>query len=71
MQAHTSIRGFLSDGFNSFAHVTLGYLSNSCDAILPIFLIYQLAEKDQENTFIDLSEFVFGIFLEKTTRIKL
>lgn len=63
-------RVMFNDGFNSLVHVTLGYLSSSCDMILPIFIAYQFFEKNQENTFIDVGEFIFGMFLEKVTTIK-
>lgn len=56
-----STRGLFTDGWNSFAHFTFGYLAVSTPSILPLFAIYQLKDvANDPNTSVDVLEFGIG-----------
>lgn len=57
-------RPLFTDGFNSFAHVMLGYFSYNYPTITPIFLVYQLTTRNKD-TITDITEFIFGHFFNK------
>ena len=54
------MRYILSDGYNSFWHFIFGYAAVYLWYIIPVFVAYQLLERNQRNTVIDLSEFLIG-----------
>lgn len=56
------MRGFFTDGFNSFAHTALGVLAAFVypELIIGGFVIYQITEKDQSNMAVDVGEFMAG-----------
>lgn len=65
-------RFLFEDGWNSFIHVLLGVLSVLVSVLvfnrlylIIAFTIYQLSQKDQTNTIVDLSEFFIGILIVK------
>jgi hypothetical protein len=56
------MRNLFADGWNSVVHVVLGAAAATYSPILggSMFVVYQLAQDDQENTVIDLLEFAIG-----------
>jgi hypothetical protein len=62
-------RNLFTDGWNSFWHFALGYLSDENPIIIPIFIIYQLKDLDKdENTWIDIAEFGLGYLSSRKTK---
>ena len=57
-------RRLFTDGVNSLAHFSFGIISYFYPFSIPVFVLYQLATPD-ENTFIDLTEYGFGLALGK------
>lgn len=59
------VRPIFSDGFNSISHFYFGVFAYYTDPSLvsSLFLLYQLSERNQANTWIDVSEFIIGIII--------
>jgi len=55
-----SPRGFFEDAWNSFWHVVFGILSMKMTSITPIFLLYQLLDRQEINVLVDIGEFIVG-----------
>jgi hypothetical protein len=58
-----SPRGFFEDAWNSFWHVVFGVLSVKMTSITPVFLLYQLLDRQDVNALVDIGEFILGQFV--------
>ena len=59
----TEMRELFGDGFNSLAHVMLGFLG----APWPLYVAYQVAQAG-DNVIIDLSEYAIGALIARQMR---
>jgi hypothetical protein len=53
-------RKLYTDHWNSFWHVIFGVFAVKISCIVPLFILYQLADQDDKNVFVDLLEFTYG-----------
>ena len=54
------MRALFSDGYNSMWHFIFGCVAVYLWFVTPLFFAYQLIERTQKNTLVDLSEFFIG-----------
>ena len=57
------MRPLFTDGWNSFWHVLFGILAVRYYLIVPLFVIYQLLDWQDENLVCDLLEFAVGYMM--------
>jgi hypothetical protein len=53
-------RDLFTDCWNSFWHIIFGVFAVKLKFIVPLFILYQLIDQEDDNVFIDLLEFVYG-----------
>lgn len=53
-------RRLFTDYWNSFWHIIFGVFAIKLRLIVPLFILYQLIDQEDDNVFIDLLEFVYG-----------
>jgi hypothetical protein len=56
-------RQLFADGWNSVAHLIFGIITFYQPWIMPLFILYQLRDIDDENTPIDLFEYYIGLII--------
>ena len=53
-------RHLFTDKYNSVFHFLFGVIAFQSSIVIPIFIIYQFRHKYNENTIIDILEFLIG-----------
>jgi hypothetical protein len=53
-------RKLFTDCWNSFWHIIFGVFAVKIRIMVPIFIYYQLMDKEDHNVFVDLLEFMYG-----------
>jgi hypothetical protein len=56
-------RRVFTDGWNSLAHLIFGVMTFYYPWIMPLFILYQLRDIDDENTPVDLFEYYIGLII--------
>ena len=62
------MRTIYTDGFNSAAHVALGYIGGS--SLLVPFLVYQLVLQGRPNDVVDVAEYLSGWLLRNGMHVQ-
>lgn len=55
-----SARLLFTDNWNSFWHIIFGLFAVKIKILVPIFILYQFLDKEDENVFVDVYEFICG-----------
>jgi hypothetical protein len=53
-------RFLFTDRWNSFWHIIIGVFAVKISSLVPMFILYQLADPSEINVFIDILEFTYG-----------